>query len=106
MKAAWAHIPGAPVKANVYLFTPSLTHIESPGAQRAATPLALDGQIPGEVQECGLDTTHEHSAAGPFKPPARWLTFSSLFLQWCILHQETENVSKLDCCKILNQVWI
>lgn len=57
------HIPlSTPVKASVYLFTPALAHIESSGTQCAVTPLTLDGQIPGEMEECGLDTTLEHSA--------------------------------------------
>lgn len=40
--------------------SPPLVYIESPGARCAVTPLALDGQIPEEMQECGLDTTREH----------------------------------------------
>lgn len=39
---------------------PPLVYIESSGARCAVTPLALDGQIPEEMQECGLDTTREH----------------------------------------------
>lgn len=47
MKGAQQYSPPAAAKANVYLFTPTLTHFESPGTQSAATLLALDGQIPG-----------------------------------------------------------
>lgn len=64
MKEAQPYSPQAPVKANVYLFTPPLAHTESSGTQSAVTLLALDGQIPGVMKECGLDTTHEHSAVG------------------------------------------
>lgn len=67
MKEAQPCSPQAPVKANVYLFTPTLAHFESSGTQRAVILLALDGQIPGEMQECGLDTTHEHSAIGSLR---------------------------------------
>lgn len=49
MKEAQPYSPQAPVKANVYLFTPTLAHIESSGTQRAVTLLALDGLIPGEM---------------------------------------------------------
>lgn len=49
MKEAQPYSSQAPVKANVYLFTPTLGHIESSDTQRAATLLALDGQIPGEM---------------------------------------------------------
>lgn len=49
MKEAQPCSPQAPVKANVYLFTPSLAHIESLGTEHAVSLLALDGQIPGEL---------------------------------------------------------
>lgn len=49
MKEAQPYSPQAPVKASVYLFTPTLAHIESSGTRRAVTLLALDGQIPGEM---------------------------------------------------------
>jgi len=49
MKEAQPYSPQAPVKASVYLFTATLARIESSGTQRAASPLALDGQIPGEM---------------------------------------------------------
>jgi len=63
MKKAQPYSPQAPVKASVYLFTPTLSHIESSEElQCAVTLLALDGQITGEMKECGLDTTHERSA--------------------------------------------
>lgn len=42
-----SHIPSWAVKADVYLFTPPLAYMESSGTQRAVTPHALDGQIPG-----------------------------------------------------------
>lgn len=41
---------------------PPPVYIESSGARCAVAPHALDGQIPKEMLECGLDTTHEHSA--------------------------------------------
>lgn len=61
MNEAQPHFPQALVKANVYLCTPTLVRMESSSAPCAVTLLALDGQITGEMEECGPDTTHEHS---------------------------------------------
>lgn len=46
---AQPYSPPAPVKANVYLFTPTLPHIETSGTLCAVTLLALDGQTPEEM---------------------------------------------------------
>lgn len=52
---------GGASQGTVFIFPPPpLVYIESSGARCAVTPLALDGQIPEEMQECGLDTTREH----------------------------------------------
>lgn len=90
MKEAQPYSSQAPVKASVYLFTPTLAHIESSGAQCAVTPHALDGQITGELKECGLDTTLEDSGVGSL---VHWMP-SSLFLQLCFLHRDSEQHSE------------
>lgn len=56
--------PQTPLNASVYLFTPTLAHVESSGTRCALAFLALDGQISGEMKECDLDTTYELSAVG------------------------------------------